>query len=71
MAVIDSLETAKANIALRIAEVTAEKKPTYSVDGKSVSWESYLATLNQQMEMLNKMIQVEGGPQWLSTIGVI
>lgn len=71
MAVIDDLETAKANIAALLASITANPKPDYSVDGKSVSWATYFRTLTEQLDAINKLIQTEGGPQWLSTQAVI
>jgi hypothetical protein len=65
--VLENLETAKTNIAARIAEITASPKPSYAVDGKSVSWESYLATLVNQLEALDRAIIDEGGPYEATT----
>ena len=62
MAVIDSLTTAKAQIAANLAAITLNPKPTYSVDGQSVSWSEYHAMLAEQMARINDLIQVEGGP---------
>jgi hypothetical protein len=62
MAVIDDLNTAKANVAAILAQITADPKPTYSIDGQSVSWESYFSMLSDKLEKLNQLIQVEGGP---------
>jgi hypothetical protein len=62
MAVIDDLTTAKANIAAILAQITADPKPSYSIDGQSVSWESYFSMLSDKLEKLNQLIQVEGGP---------
>lgn len=58
----ENLQTALNQIALRIAEVTAEKKPSYSVDGESVSWETYLATLIDKQEALEKALARASGP---------
>lgn len=62
MAVLDDLNTAKANIAARLVDITANPKPDYSIDGQSVSWTSYFNSLIGQMDALNRLIQVEGGP---------
>jgi hypothetical protein len=62
MAVIDSLTATKANVAAILAEMTANPKPSYSIDGQSVRWESYFATLTDKIEKLNQLIQIEGGP---------
>lgn len=67
MAVIDDLTTAKANAASRLAAITANPQPTYSIDGQSVSWETYHSMLTRAIESLNKLIQVEGGPQEIVT----
>lgn len=62
MAVLDSLTTAKANLAATLASITAAPKPSYSIDGQSVSWSEYHAMLVAQIKLLNDLIQVEGGP---------
>jgi hypothetical protein len=43
-------------------EITADPKPTYSLEGQSVSWESYLSMLLDKLETLNKAIQQAGSP---------
>lgn len=58
----ENLETARDNIAAIIAEITADPKPTYSLEGQSVSWESYLSMLLDKQEVLNKAIQQAGSP---------
>jgi hypothetical protein len=39
------LNTIKTQTLQLIADLTVEPKPTYSVDGQSVSWQEYLAQL--------------------------
>ena len=45
------LHTARENVAAQLATLTAEPKPSYSIDGQSVSWQalfdSYVAQLAQ------------------------
>jgi hypothetical protein len=60
--VLTNLQAAKANVAAILAQITADPKPSYSIDGQSVSWESYFSMLTGKLEALNKLIQVEGGP---------
>lgn len=67
MAVIDNLNQAKSNISAILAEITANPQPSYSIDGQSVSWESYFNTLVEKLDRLNRLIQVEGGPMELAT----
>jgi hypothetical protein len=62
MAAIDNLQQAYNNITALLASITANPKPTYSVDGRSISWESYVAMLTKQLEVLNQQIQVQSGP---------
>lgn len=59
---LESLTTAKANVCGLLATITTDPKPNYSVDGQSVSWSEYFQMLTNQLEVLNRLIQVEGGP---------
>jgi hypothetical protein len=40
-----------------IADITATPKPTYFVDGQSVSWESYLARLQQTVDWCDAQLR--------------
>lgn len=60
--VLDNLITAKANIAAKIAEISANPKPNYSIDGQSISWASYFDMLNSQLGKLDESIAVAQGP---------
>lgn len=62
MSVLSSLNTALSNVAANLAAITANPKPSYSVNGKSVSWTEYFNALIQQQEALNRAIAVAGGP---------
>lgn len=39
-----------------IAEITAEPKPSYSIDGQQVSWTAYLAQLQQTVQWCNQQL---------------
>jgi hypothetical protein len=56
----ENLAIIKTQIIARIAEVTAEKKPSYSIDGQSVSWTEYAAMLWKQLAEVDKQIQANG-----------
>lgn len=43
----------------RIAEITAEPKPSYSIDGQQVSWSHYLAQLQQTVQWCNQQLSGE------------
>lgn len=44
-AIIDSKVALILTIIATITDITASPKPSYSIDGQSVSWESYLGRL--------------------------
>lgn len=43
----------------QIADLTKEPKPTYSVDGQSVSWTDHLQQLQKTVQWCNTMINTE------------
>jgi len=43
----EQLQTIKTQTLALIAQITATPKPSYSIDGQSVSWTDYLAQLTQ------------------------
>jgi len=43
----ETIATIKTEALERIAEITSEPKPSYNVDGQSVSWTQYLEQLQQ------------------------
>lgn len=45
-----------------IAEITAQPKPDYSVDGQSVSWNDYLAQLQKTVDWCDRRLAAEEGP---------
>jgi len=44
---LEQLQTILSQTLARIAEVTAEPKPSYTLDGQHVAWADYLARLRQ------------------------
>ncbi len=51
----ENLQTARDNVALRIKQITESPKPSYSIDGKSVSWTEYLDMLLRQFRELEAL----------------
>ena len=47
---LEQLQTILSQTLARIAEVTAEPKPSYTLDGQRVSWDDYLARLRQTVD---------------------
>lgn len=53
------LQTLAAETAYQVAHGA---KPSYSLDGESVSWTEYRAGIIEKLETLKAMIQLEAGP---------
>jgi hypothetical protein len=62
------LQKAKTNVLTLICQVTSEQKPTYSINGQNISWESYLNSLREQVDKLNELI-LEEQPFIVTSIG--
>lgn len=58
----ENLATAVSNISALIADLTENPKPTYSINGQSVSWGDYLASLIKARNDLIGQIAIEEGP---------
>lgn len=53
---LENLTTARDNIAARLAEITAQPKPSYDVDGQRVEWNDYFKALTDQLAKLTETI---------------
>ena len=56
------IETIKSQAIERLTELTTDPKPTYSIDGQSVSWGEYLKQLQDLIAWCNAQINLEAGP---------
>ena len=56
---IEQIVTVKSQTLARIAEITAEPKPTYQIDGQLVSWGNYLLQLQQTVDWCNRKLAAE------------
>ncbi len=65
-----NLDTALDNVAAQLALITANPKPTYTVDGESVSWTEHFTALLEQQENLEKARQRADGPFEVRQYGV-
>ncbi|AMV25432.1 hypothetical protein VT84_13605 [Gemmata sp. SH-PL17] len=54
--VAENLQTAIANVASKLATESANPQPSYSLDGKSFSWNEYRESLVRQLEALQKAV---------------
>ena len=55
-----SLATIKANLIAKIADLTENPKPNYSIDGQQVSHSDHLRTLLDSLKEINAMIRETG-----------
>lgn len=53
------IATIKTQALTRIAEITSAPKPSYSIDGQSVSWNEYLRILQEQVAWADKQLGSE------------
>lgn len=65
-----NLDQAIANITLQLANVTANPKPSYNVDGEQVQWTEYQQMLQDKLNALMKSRQDLDGAWLISTRGV-
>jgi len=56
---VDQLNAIKANTLAQIAEVSAERKPSYSENGQSFSWTEYLDYLQRRVDWCNEQLAGE------------
>ncbi len=56
---IEQLLTIKHQTLARIAEITAQPKPTYQIDGQLVAWGDYLAQLQRTVDWCNEKLAGE------------
>ena len=67
---LSNLQTSLSNLTAALATATASPKPSYSIDGQSVSHESYLAMLVTQIKALTELVVDAAGPYEEHTIGI-
>ncbi|MCC6125824.1 MAG: hypothetical protein IT426_12730 [Pirellulales bacterium] len=52
----EQLEIVKSQTLARIAEITAQPKPTYQIDGQMVAWGDYLHQLQRTVDWCNAQL---------------
>jgi hypothetical protein len=55
----EQIAAIKTQTLARIAEITAEPKPTYNIDGQMVDWADYLKQLRQTIDWCNRILAGE------------
>jgi hypothetical protein len=56
---LEQIATIKSQTLARIAELTAQPKPTYQIDGQLVAWGDYLGQLQRTVEWCNQRLADE------------
>ena len=53
------IATIKSQTLARIADITAQPKPTYQIDGQMVAWGDYLHQLQQTVDWCNAQLTAQ------------
>jgi hypothetical protein len=53
---LEQIETIKTQTLARIAQITAEPKPSYQIDGQEVEWSDYLKQLHDTVDWCNRQL---------------
>jgi len=53
---LEQIRAIKSQTLSRIAELTAQPKPTYDIDGQRVSWNEYLARLRATVDWCDRQL---------------
>ena len=59
MSDLDQIAAIKSNTLAQIADVSTERKPTYTENGQSFSWTEYIEHLQRRVAWCNQMLAVE------------
>lgn len=61
MSDLTDLQTAKTSLITEIVSVEANPRPSYSIDGQSVSHDSYVKSLYERLSLLDEaIVRTEG-----------
>jgi len=63
----ENLITLRDNVVARLAEMSVNPKPNYSIDGESMSWGSLFDSLTQQLAKINELIAMSDGGYEIKT----
>jgi hypothetical protein len=55
----ETIATIKSQTLAVLAEITANPKPTYQIDGQMVAWSGYLTLLQQTVDWCNEKLAGE------------
>ena len=55
---LEQVQTIKSQSLARIAEISAQAKPTYKIDGQNVLWTQYLKQLHDTVDWCDRQLAV-------------
>ena len=58
----ENIQTALENVAQQLADLTADPKPSYSENGRSISWGEHMNNLLTLQEKLRAQLVKSSGP---------
>ena len=56
---LEQLQTIKTRTLAQLSELRAAPKPTYSIDGQQVSWQSYIESLQRTVDWCDEKLAGE------------
>lgn len=65
----EQLATIKTQSLATIATITASPKPSYTIDGQTVSWTAYLKELRETVAWVDAQLVQAGGPYEIHSLG--
>ena len=65
----EQIESIKTQTLAQLVELRANPKPSYNLGGQSVSWETYLASLENTVDWCDSKL-IDGEPFEISTRGI-
>ena len=71
---LENLQAIKRDALVKIAEMTANPKPNYEIDGQEMDWGDLLGSLQKLVEWADKQMQAEetdGKPYEVITVPII
>ena len=70
MAYLDDLKTARDQIATQIRDISLNPKPSYTIDGQTVSWTQHLNMLIEKLKPLDIAINA-AEPYEVQSVGYL
>ena len=66
----ENLATIRSNLISVMVTESAAPKPSYSIDGQSVSWTEYRTSLLSQIKQIDELTASTSGPWEVSVTGI-